>query len=81
MEYENEYILDLSEEGHWLARWHQDTFPIGMDKDKAINVIDRLNSAHRPNLEISDDDLVVCWNDHDKGDKCDYEILIENAYG
>ncbi len=64
--YANEWVLDLSDEGYWLARWHHQTYPIGFDKEKALATIDQLNSLHRPNLERREHDLYVCQNEHDK---------------
>ena len=79
IEYPNEYILDLSDEGHWLARWHNKTYPIGRDKDEAIKIVELLNKSHRPNLYFNGESLMVCWNHHDKHEKCDYEVLVEKA--
>lgn len=77
--YPNKYILDLSDEGHWLARWHDKTYPIGKDKIKAVKFIERLNKSRRPNLHFDGKSLLVCWNFHDKGEECNYEILVEHA--
>lgn len=34
-----------------------------------------MKNYHRWNFELGDDELLVCRNDHDKGDKCHYESL------
>jgi hypothetical protein len=75
----NEYVLDRHDSGYWLARWRKQTHPIGRDKDEAERIIQRLNGAHRPNLEMQGDSLMVCWNTHDKGQPCEYETLVRNA--
>lgn len=75
----NHFYLDLSDWGPWLIKQGDKRWYAGYDKDTAIKAIDALNEAHRPNLEMADKDLVVCWNNHEKGEKCDYEILIKNA--
>ena len=77
--YANEFILDLHDEGYWLARWHNDLYPIGHHKASAIKVIDKLNSSHRPNLEFSNGSLMVCWNNHEKGPNCEWEVLVKDA--
>lgn len=79
MVFEEKFVLDQHEDGYFLARWHKDTYPIGRDKVKAEQVLKKLNKSHRPNLEISENTLYICWNLHEKGDKCEYEVLVENA--
>lgn len=74
------FVLDLSDEGHWLARWGDSTYPIGRDKDRAKSIIERLNKFHRPNLERQDCRLLVCWNLHNKGEPCEYETLLDDCY-
>ena len=34
--------------------------------------IERLREARRWNIELDGDDLLVCFEDHDKGEKCEY---------
>jgi len=36
----------------------------------------RVPSSHRWNVERDGDDLLVCFNDHDKGEKCDYKRFV-----
>ena len=79
--YANEWLLDLHDSGYWMARWHDTIYPIGTDKEFALLLIDKLNKAHRPNLELINGNLCVCWNSHAKGNECEYEVLVENAYG
>ena len=63
------YYLDLSDDGIWLIKSGSKRFHAGADKDKAENLIARLNESHRPNVEERDGTLYVCWNNHEKGDK------------
>ena len=79
MSYANEWVLDCRDAGYWVARWHAETYPIGCDKDTAIAVISKLNTMHRPNLELRDGSLFVCRNLHDKCEACEYEMLVEHA--
>ena len=79
MSYANEWVLDCHDAGYWMARWCAETYPIGRDKDAAVAVIQELNKMHRPNLEIRDGALFVCRNLHDKGEDCEYEVLVERA--
>jgi len=68
------YYLDLSDEGHWLIKSrNRERFTAGYDKQKVINLIERLNKAHRPNIHQGEiNEVFVCWNDHEKGQKCEY---------
>ena len=77
--YSNEFVLDLHDAGYWLARWHEELYPIGRDKEAAKKVIGLLNKSHRPSLEFDGLSLFASWNSHEKGDKCRYELLVENA--
>lgn len=79
MSYQNEYFLDLRDDLTWLIRWNEKSYPAGRDKARAIRVIEKLNKAHRPSLEMRDNNLIVCWNMHEKGEKCEFEVLIHNA--
>jgi hypothetical protein len=48
-------------------------YTAGHDKLKVLSLINRLNEAHRPNVEQGDsNEIYVCWNLHDKGEKCDF---------
>lgn len=49
-------------------------YPTGcFNKSRVENLVNDLNNTHRPNLLNTDNGLMVCWNNHDKGEKCDYE--------
>ena len=80
MDYANQFVLDQNDAGFWMARWHSETYPIGGNKNRAKAIVGRLNASHRPNLEVRGGDLWVCWNDHEKGQPCKYELLVRNAY-
>lgn len=75
----NGYYLDLSDDGYWLIKQDKTDcrFTAGYDKQKCVNLINRLNESHRPNVHQGDiHEIYVCWNNHDKGEKCDYEREI-----
>lgn len=67
------YYLDLSDWGTWLIRRGDERYYAGRDKAKAQELIERLNAGHRPTIEQPNiDELFVCWNCHEKGEKCDF---------
>jgi hypothetical protein len=72
------FYLDLADEGFWLIKdKNGKRYTAGYDKDKVVNLINRLNEAHRPNIEQGAmNEIYVCWNNHDKGYKCDFEREI-----
>ena len=72
------FYLDLADGGNWLIKDRSgNRYTAGYDKDKVVNLINRLNEAHRPNVEQGDlNEIYVCWNNHDKNDKCDFEREI-----
>lgn len=51
----------------------------GADINVADNIVVKLNRSHRPNIEINDNNLYICYNQHDKGEKCQYECEIQNC--
>ena len=67
-----EFVLDLNDEGIWLVRIDGKTWPVGKNKQAAIALIEQLNDAHRPNLEMINGVLHICWNTHEKGEACEY---------
>jgi len=75
----NEWVLDLHEAGHWLARYNDDTYPIGRNEANAKLIVEKLNKMHRPNLEFRDGSLFICDNDHPKGAPCEYRIFVDKA--
>lgn len=72
------FVLDQADDGEWLV-WDKEEgmkHRMGHDKQRVTELLARLNSAHRPNVErVADDGLRVCWNDHDKGQPCEYERI------
>jgi len=68
------FYLDLADEEYWLIKSRDGKrYSAGDDKKKVIDLIKRLNGAHRPNIhQVEMHEVFVCWNDHDKGQKCDY---------
>ncbi len=74
------YYLDLSDDGNWLIKNGTDVFHAGENKEKAENLIFRLNNSHRPNIEEINNVLYVCWNLHLKGEKCDWIAEISPTH-
>lgn len=74
------YYLDLSDEYVWLIKCGSKRFHAGFDKGVVENLVARLNEAHRPNIEERHDVLYVCWNLHDKGDKCEWVAEITSIF-
>ena len=68
------FYIDLSDDGCWLIKTIDGKrYTAGRDKLKVLSLINRLNEAHRPNVEQGDsNEIYVCWNLHDKGEKCDF---------
>jgi hypothetical protein len=77
---DGKYYLDLSDEGIWLIKHSVDKtqcYTAGYDKEKVVKLIDELNDAHRPNIEQPElNKIRVCWNLHEKGEKCDYVDVL-----
>ena len=72
------FYLDLADNGNWLIKDRNgNRYTAGYDKKKVVALIKRLNEAYRPNIEQGDlNEIYVCWNNHDKGDKCEFEREI-----
>ena len=72
------YYLDLSDNNYWLIKDRNGKrFTAGYDKNKVVKLIERLNNEHLPNVHQGDmHEIYVCWNNHEKGEKCDYEREI-----
>lgn len=68
------YYLDLDDAQNWLIKSRSgERFTAGFDKEKVKNLIDRLNKCHRPSVHnTAFNEIVVCWNDHEKHEPCDY---------
>jgi hypothetical protein len=74
------FYLDLADEGYWLIKSKDGkTYTAGYDKQKVQDLIKRLNENHRPNIHQGKmHEVLVCWNDHDKGQKCDYVTELKS---
>lgn len=72
------FFLDLADNGNWLIKdRNSNRYTAGNNKEKVVALIKRLNEAHRPNIEQGDlNEIYVCWNNHDKNDKCEFEREI-----
>lgn len=68
------FYLDLADAGYWLIRSKDGKrYTAGYDKQKVQDLIKRLNETHKPNIHQGDiHKIFVCWNGHEKGEKCDY---------
>lgn len=74
------FYLDCADDGRWLIKQGDKRYTAGYDKQKVQDLISRLNEAHRPNVEQgSDNEIFVCWNDHDKGQKCEWVCEIKTC--
>lgn len=71
---EDFYYLDQDDHGQWLIKDRNNSlFTAGLDKEKVVDLILRLNEAHRPNVVQGEpNEIFVCWNTHEKWDKCDF---------
>ena len=75
------YYLDKSDEGLWLIKhsFYGVRFTAGRNKPAAQSVVFRLNQAHRPNVEQFEPNVLhICFNFHEKGEKCEFEIINLN---
>lgn len=70
---EPSFYLDQADDTEWLIKRQDKRYRAGFNKSAVVALIDRLNKAHRPNIEQTDGEIYVCWNNHDKGDKCEFE--------
>lgn len=69
----NEFYLDCADDGRWLIKRGDERYTAGYEKGKVIDLIKRLNESHRPNLEqVTENEIIVCWNDHNKGERCNW---------
>lgn len=73
-------------EGYWLiVEGNLDidkcskAYNAGYSLVEATHLCDRLNKAYRPNIKSQEDGLYVCWNNHEKYEACDYELVIPYA--
>jgi len=68
------FYIDLSDQGYWLIKSIDGKrYTAGYDKQKVINLIEKLNNTHSPNIIQGElNEIYVCWNEHEKGQKCDY---------
>lgn len=75
----NPYYLDLSDSGLYLIKKSgtEERYYAGKDKQAALNLIERLNKAHRPTIKQGlSGEVLVCWNDHSKNEPCDFSVEI-----
>jgi len=75
------FTLDLHDAGYWLIRQGPDIWPAGTHKGAAQTLITRLNEAHKPNLKVEGNTLLVCWNEHHRASSCACEPVIQDVYG
>ncbi len=73
------FYLDCHETGNWLIKINQSVYHAGYNKESAMNLIERLNNTHRPNIEEINNCLYICWNHHEKHENCEYILEIENC--
>lgn len=77
---ENPFYIDCSDEGIWFIHRGNERYFGSHIKANIINLATRLNKAHRPNVHQSAPlTISVCWNDHEKDEKCDYVEEISPA--
>ena len=56
-----------------LVEEHQKAIKAGKQAIKELESQEPRNVRERWNVELDGNDLLVCFNDHEKGDKCQYE--------
>jgi hypothetical protein len=59
-----------------MSWWHEPALPMGtklFTHPPQRTEQEPRNVRERWNIELDGDDLLVCFNDHEKGDKCKYE--------
>lgn len=77
----NGYTLEQADNGGFVIKHSNGKrYLAGLDESKAQDLVERLNSCHRPNIHYSPIDgwLYVCWNNHEKYEPCQYEPEIKN---
>lgn len=74
---ENRYYLGLDNDYTWLIKdTNGNRFTAGRNKEKVQELISKLNQAHRPNIgQVGRSIIQICWNNHEKGEKCEYETF------
>lgn len=77
MEKINTYYLDLDDSGYWLIKKGTSYFSAGYDKEKVVDLINRLNGNLRANVHQEKlNKISVCWGCHEKHEDCYYEPEI-----
>jgi len=74
-EYEiKHFYLDQADDLRWLIKTRNgERYTAGTNKQKVIDLVNRLNNAHRPNVKQgNENEIYVCWNEHEKGQDCEY---------
>lgn len=65
------YKLEKSEDStQYFIKIGGESYRAGYREAIANSLVNKLNQAHRPNLEAKIDGLYVCWNEHDKHEGC-----------
>ena len=77
---ENRYFLDLDDNFTWLIKdTNGNRYTAGDKKERVIELIHRLNEAHRPNIEQRGASIIaICWNNHEKQEPCEWDIYTFN---
>lgn len=78
------FTIKFTENGQNLICGYGKEYTAGYSKD-AEYLLGRLNDSFRPNIsQIEENVIEVCFNWHEKGDDCEYEIfnlnIIEGDY-
>ena len=79
---EDDFFLDLTDDYVWIIKSKSGQVYKGIKNDGfnskkvMLALIDKLNKAHRPNIEQREDGLYVCWSEHEKHEGCDYSPEI-----
>lgn len=48
----------------------------GTKEKQAKHIVELLNKSERPNIDFSsNDELAICFNDHDKNEACEWEYF------
>jgi len=77
---ENPFYIDCTDEGIWFLRRGKEKYFGTHIKVDIINLAERLNKAHKPNVVQGNPlTILVCWNDHEKYEDCNYIEEISPA--
>jgi len=75
------YYEGTQDQGFYIINiGNSEKFSAGFDLVKVNNLIRKLNNAPRPNIcNTEENEIWVCWNNHDRNEKCEYELEIESC--